>query len=132
MIHGTNTLEEQLPTFKEELLLLSQVKHAAASSYLPIEGTKRNGNMFWKDGRSKIDKGIGGQFWRVDPDYVDALGMNLVEGRLFSNEIASDSSAIIINQTLAKQLQLESPVVGKRIMNWRTWEVIGVVEGFSF
>lgn len=131
MIHGTNTLGEQLTVLKDELLRLSQVEHAAASSYLPVKGTKRNGNSFWKEGRKKIDKGVGAQFWRVDPDYLDVMSMKLVEGRVFSNEIASDSAAIIINQTMAKDLGLENPV-GERIMNWRTWEVVGVVEDFHF
>ena len=131
MIHGTNTLGEQLPTFKEELLQLSQVKHASISSSLPVKGTKRNSNSFWKEGRNKIDKGIGAQFWRVDPDYIDAMGIKLVDGRFFSEDIASDSAAMVINQTMAKALGLENPV-GQRIMNWRGWEIVGVVEDFHF
>lgn len=59
------------------------------------------------------------------------MKMNLLEGRVFSKEIASDSSAIIINQTLAKKLGLDNPV-GKQVMNWQTWDVIGVVEDFHF
>ncbi len=131
MLHGTNTLGEKLPLLKEELLGLSKVKHVALSSYLPVKGTKRNGNMFWKDGRDKIDVGIGAQIWRVDPDYIDVMGMKLVEGRNFSNDIASDSAAIVINQTMAKQLGLKNPV-GERIMNSDRWVVVGVVEDFHF
>ena len=131
MIQGTNTLRDKLAPFKNELLLLSEVKNVAASNYLPVSGTKRDQNQFWKDGRSKLDRGVGAQAWRVDPDYINTLGMNLLEGRGFSAEMASDSSAVIINQTMAKKLGLENPV-GKRIMNRRTWTVIGVVEDFHF
>ena len=131
MVHGTNTLGDQLQVFKDELLRLSQVKYAAASSYLPVKGTKRNSNSFWREGQNKIDHGVGGQFWRVDPDYINTMGMNLVEGRVFSNDIASDSAAIIINQTMARELGLENPV-GERIMNWANWVVVGVVEDFHF
>ena len=52
-----------------------------------------------------------------------------MEGRDFSEDMVSDTSAIIINQTLAKELSLKDPI-GKRIMNWRVYNVIGVVEDF--
>ena len=131
MIQGAHTLEEKQKEFKTELGRLPKVRNVTISSALPVEGTHRNGNSFWKDGRSTIDQGIGAQIWRVDPDYMETLGMNLVEGRGFIEDLASDSSALIINQTMAKKLGLESPV-GERIMNWETWTVVGVVEDFHF
>lgn len=130
MLQGTNTLDGKLLTFKEELLKLSEVKNAAFSNYLPVAGTKRDGNTFYKDGRDKIDRGVGAQRWTVDQDYVKTMGMRILEGRDFSDR-ASDSSAIIINETMAKKLNLENPV-GEKIMNWETWHVIGVVEDFHF
>jgi len=131
LIQGTNTLDEKIKTFKNELLQLSQVKSVTISDYLPIRGTKRNGNGFWNEGKDKIDKSIGVQFWRVDYDYIKTMGMKIVEGRNFSENMASDSSGIIINQTMAKKLGLTDPV-GKGVQNWRVWNVIGVVEDFHF
>lgn len=131
MIRGANTIGDKLAPLKNELLRLSEVKNVAASNYLPVSGTKRDQNQFWQEGRNKLDKGVGAQAWWVDPDYINTLGMKLLEGRGFSKEMASDSSAVIINRTMAKKLGLENPV-GKRIMNWRTWTIIGVVEDFHF
>lgn len=131
LIQGTNTLDKKIKTFKDELLQLSQVKSATISDYLPIRGTKRNGNGFWKEGMDKVDHNIGAQIWRVDYDYIKTMGMKIVEGRNFSEHMASDSSGIIINQTMAKKLGLQDPV-GKGIQNNRVWNVIGVVEDFHF
>jgi putative ABC transport system permease protein len=131
LIQGTNTLGAKIKTFKDELLQLSQVKSATISDYLPIRGTKRNGNGFWIEGRDKVDHSIGGQIWRVDYDYINTLGMKIVDGRNFSEKMASDSSGIIINQTMAKKLGLKDPV-GKRIQNNQVWNVVGVVEDFHF
>ncbi|HEY9048036.1 MAG TPA: ABC transporter permease, partial [Ohtaekwangia sp.] len=61
VIQGTNTLGDKVKTFKDELLQLSQVKHVTVSDYLPIRGTKRNGNGFWNDGKQKEEKSIGVQ-----------------------------------------------------------------------
>lgn len=131
MVRGANTLDKQQQAFKEELKNLSQVSNVTINNYLPVSGTTRDQNMFWKEGRDKIDKSIGAQRWFVDEDYINTMGMKLVEGRNFDKDIASDSSAIIINQAMAKELGLKNPI-GERIMNWHVWTVIGVVEDFNF
>lgn len=131
MIQGANTLKDKLPLFKEELRRLSAIEGVTSSNYLPVSGTKRDQNQFWNIGRKELDGGIGTQAWWVDEHYLSTMKMNLLEGRMFSKDIASDSAAIIINQTLAKKLGLDNPV-GKQLMNWQNWNVIGVVEDFHF
>ncbi len=131
LIQGTNTLDKKIKTFKDELLQLSRVKSVTISDYLPIRGTKRNGNGFWNEGKDKVDHSVGVQIWRVDYDYITTMGMKIVDGRNFSEDMASDSSGIIINQTMAKKLGLRDPI-GKGIQNNRVWNVVGVVEDFHF
>ncbi|GAC1306452.1 MAG: ABC transporter permease [Mucilaginibacter sp.] len=134
VIQGTNTLgDKNVKSFKNELQKLASVKSAFISDYLPISGTKRNGNTFYNEGRTKLDAGIGGQFWQVDDTYIKTLGMKLVEGRNFSYDRSDDTAGrtIIINQTLAKKLNLKNPI-GKRITNGYVFTVIGVVQDFNF
>jgi putative ABC transport system permease protein len=59
--------------------------------------------------------------------------MKLVEGRNFSYTIAADTQgSVIINQTLAKKLNLKNPI-GARITNgYGKYTVIGVVEDFNY
>lgn len=130
MIHGANTLANQ-QTFKDELLKLPQVKGVTMTQYLPVLGTKRDQNMFWREGKSQEEIGIGAQAWWVDVDYVSTMGMKIAAGRNFNRDLASDSSAVIINQTMAKELGMKNPL-GEKIQNWRVWTVIGVVEDFHF
>jgi putative ABC transport system permease protein len=131
-LEGTHMLgDKKIKTFKEELLKLSSVKNVSIGDYLPVRGTKRNGNQFFVDGKSKVDKPVPGQFWRVDHDYIKTLGMKLVSGRDFDVKMASDSDAVIINEKMAKELNLKDPL-GARIQNYRGWNVIGIVEDFHF
>ncbi len=133
LLHGTNTLGNKAKTFKNELLKLVDVENVTISSFLPIDGTRRDGNALWIEGRKNIDDPTSGQFWKVDHDYIKTLGMKIVEGRDFNNELASDANAAIINRVLAKELGLAEPFVGKKIANmWNTFEVIGVVEDFNY
>ena len=132
MVLGANTLGEKALTFKNELLRLSEVEGVTQSDYMPVSSTQRNGTQFWKDGRSKIDKGVGSQIWFVDEDYINTLGMKLADGRGFSAGMASDSSAIIINQALAKGLGLTAPLGEWITYGNLSYQVIGVVEDFYF
>ncbi|MBN2009407.1 ABC transporter permease [candidate division KSB1 bacterium] len=132
LLHGANTIGEQVASFKNELLQLPDVKSVTVSDFLPISGTKRDGNALWNDGKSKIDPPTYGQFWRVDHDYINTMGMNIIEGRNFSIDMPTDSKAAIINQKLARELGLAEPI-GKWIQNqWHAFEVIGIVEDFHY
>ncbi|MFS4468662.1 ABC transporter permease [Maribacter sp. 2210JD10-5] len=131
-LYGTNMLGDKIDTFKEELKNINGVKNVSVSDYLPLEGTKRNGNAFVNEGRDNLDETIFGQAWLIDEDYLETLGMKLVEGRNFSEDRSTDSTATIINQTMVEKLNLEEPL-GKKISRYGTlYEIIGVVEDFNF
>ena len=57
-IQGTNTLDKQTASFKNELLKQPQVKSVSVSDFLPVTGTKRNFNTFWKEGKTKEEAGV--------------------------------------------------------------------------
>ena len=134
ILQGTSTLgNNKVKSFKNELSKLASVKSVSISDYLPLAGTSRNGIPFFIDGRSRLDAGVQGQIWQIDDTYLKTLGMKLVEGRNFSYNMSDDTAGktVIINQTLAKRLNLKHPV-GARITNGSTFTVIGVVEDFNF
>ena len=132
ILHGTNSLGEKINTVKDELESLSTVQSVSISSYLPIENSQRDGTAYWKEGRQGIDPGIGGQNWRVDTDYAKTFGLEIIEGRDFSEKISSDRNAVLINQEMVRQLGLNEPV-GKHIeASFGSWEIIGVVKDFHY
>jgi putative ABC transport system permease protein len=79
LIHGTNTLGTHVVTLADELRSLPQVAEVTTGDYLPITGTKRNGNSFWNEGKRNIEPSIAAQFWRIDQTYFKTLGIELVE-----------------------------------------------------
>ncbi len=131
LIQGTGVLGAQVVSLANELREVPQVVQVSTGDYLPVRGSKRNGNGFWNEGRKSIDPTVSSQFWRVDQFYLNTLGIKLVEGRNFDRDLASDSSAIIINQKMAKELG--GNMLGKRITNYAgLWTVIGIVEDFHY
>ena len=132
MIQGTNTLGEEIKDFKHQLAGLPRVSSVSVSDYLPISGTKRNSNDFWREGKKKEEVAVSAESWTVDNDYLRTMGMRLVAGRNFAPDMTSDSQAVIINQAMAKSLHLANPI-GKRIsVSWTTYNIIGVVQDFNF
>ncbi|MEM9363854.1 MAG: ABC transporter permease [Bacteroidota bacterium] len=131
-LYGTNIMGDKVNTFKDELEKINGITSVTISDYLPLEGAKRNGNSYVNEGRDNIDETVPGQAWIIDEDYLETLGMKLVEGRNFDISKSSDDEAVIINQTLAKKLNLDEPL-GKKISRYGTlYTVIGVVADFNF
>lgn len=69
----------------------------------------------------------------IDSHFIPTLGINIIEGRNFSNEHTSDTeNSIIINQTAAKIMGLENPIGKKLPRGFKNASIIGVVEDFHF
>lgn len=119
-------------TLKEQVKTLSAVKSASLSGYLPTGGSR------WSNGLSVPGKeGLLSEFWLVDADYLPTMGMSLLAGRNFSEQLATDSSAIIINETAAKMLGFSSDPLNKVIhagpvRGFKVYNVIGIVKDFNF
>lgn len=61
----------------------------------------------------------------VDYDYFKVMGMSAVEGRVFSDKFATDSAAIVVNETALKKYKLKD-VLGQTWINNAT--LVGVVK----
>jgi len=61
-------------------------------------GIERDGDVVWVNHIS------------VDYDYFKTLGIEFTEGRDFSRMHSTDSSSVIINESLARVLQIEDPI----------------------
>ena len=132
LIEGAGTLNNQVTSFKNELKNLPQVKTISVSDYLPITGTKRNGNSFWHEGKVQTEKAVIAQKWKVDGDYIKTMGMKVIEGRDFNDAMSTDSASAIVNQAMVREMGGED-LIGKRISNGgETFTVIGVVQDFHF
>jgi putative ABC transport system permease protein len=77
-----------------------------------------------------------GNFFEVNADFIDALGLRLVAGRAFrpGEFVATPASSdippvIIVSETMARALYGREPAVGKRIYDTggKSAEVVGVV-----
>ena len=72
----------------------------------------------------------------VDEDYIDQLGIEVIAGRGFSRDFASDSSqAMVINEKAVSLLGYANAkdAIGARYQQWGSnGQIIGVVKDFNF
>jgi putative ABC transport system permease protein len=73
-------------------------------------------------------------FYGADYDHLDVLKIELLQGRYFSREFASDSMAVVLNEAAIKELGLSDPLNGKLQTDATApaLNVIGVVKDFNF
>jgi len=65
-------------------------------------------------------------------DFVNTMNLQLVEGRDFSKDFASDSSGYLVNETALKIFNYKNPI-GKPVALWgRKGTIIGVMKDFHF
>lgn len=143
-------LGANLHAFKEEVLRNTSIREGTISGYLPVAGSWRSSDTYWKDGvlptQTNIQDMVNLQMWGVDVDYLKTFGMNMKQGRDFSKEFLSDSNAVILNETALGRFKSERDPIGKKISHFgeirpdgspdptkiRSYSVIGVVEDFHF
>jgi putative ABC transport system permease protein len=66
----------------------------------------------------------------VDYDYFETLGMQIIQGRSFSEEYATDRENYVLNEEALRITELESPI-GKMFSCWEDeGKIIGIVKNF--
>lgn len=113
---------------------LAGVEYVGATTTL-IGSANWSGNI--RINRDGTDRRI--DFCQVNYEYLDAMGIRLLEGRNFSKEFPADTiNTIILNETAVRELNLNKPI-GQRLV-WNEGgpdtvlyaEVVGVVRDFHY
>lgn len=141
VLHNTYYLGNQTKTFRNELMKIPGVENASMTGSLPTEAVGSK-NSWFKDATLDPTKGIIINNYYTDKNYIPTLGISLAEGRNFSDNFPSDSSAVIINETAAKMFGFAKPL-NERLyyptgddstdkLHAVAYHIVGVVKDFNF
>jgi putative ABC transport system permease protein len=127
---GAPGLQQSIPVLKNKLEQSPAILGTARTASMPGRTFGRRGVV--PEGAPQEDTWIVSVL-TFDESYVDLMGMEIVDGRMFDRDIQTDQQeAILINEAMAKELAWDQPI-GKKIgfgQNQRT--IIGVVKDFHF
>ena len=146
LVNDAYMLGDARDAFKEEVAQLGPVVSSSFSGFIPVNGYNRNDNTYWKKGLSPDESNtVNSQMWSVDYDYVKTMGMEIIKGRDFDKDIASDSGAVILNEEAMREFgfdQIDGNAIqtygfdgntGKVLMDqFNNYKIIGVVRDFHF
>jgi putative ABC transport system permease protein len=112
-------------------------KVSTEPSVLSVAGTSSSFNHGWSHYGYKIkDENKAAFVYRVDPNYAELLNLEFVAGRNFDERIVSDSTAVVINEALARDMGWDNPL--EEYLNWNEdsvglgAKVIGVLKDYHF
>lgn len=135
VIHNAYALDNHIHTFKDGLTGIAGVKSASISGSLPTD-MDNDQNGWFKDASLDVKKVSVLTDFDVDNDYIPTLGMEMVQGRNFSKDYLTDSSALIINEAAVQALGLKDPINTFMYRPWdngpKQFHIIGVVKDFNF
>ncbi len=126
-IAATGELAGHYNIFKQELAAIPEVKNKSAGSENLLQFGGAVTGMDWPGKVPGQELSV--IVTHVQYDWTKTAGLKMIEGRDFSPEFGTDSSACLINETAVQKMGLKSPVVGAVVGGNR---VIGVVQNFVF
>lgn len=109
----TEEMVNKVPVLKQQLSANPNILKVGTANATIGNGAGKT-IMHVESPEGMVERGI--NFFRVDQDFIDAVGIRLIDGRGFSEDFPGDTSTgVIINQTLAARLNWDDPI-GKKVI----------------
>jgi putative ABC transport system permease protein len=123
--------ESNLKTFLDEVRRIPGVVNASSAGHSFIGRTNNTSGLTWP-GKNPDDMIL---FENVGTNYglLETLGVQLAEGRFYSEDSPSDTSKVIFNEAAIRVMNLKDPI-GQKIRLWDQYdlEIVGVVKDFHY
>ena len=105
---------------------------AASYSNNVIPGV--NNTTIFRKPESEEDHIIG--VYYADHEHIDVMGFSVIAGRNFSRDIPSDSSAMLVNEAVVKEMGWQNPI-GEKLISFNGPKpseitVVGVLKDYNF
>jgi len=134
VIKNTNVLGNRAKILKDELKQMPDVQNATLSSYQPTGDEDLKTGLF---PHQKIDikEDILTEFWSVDEDFINTMGLKLINGRNFAKDMGSDTAGMIVNEAFVRKLGEKDPLnknIYRDSYGVQQYHIIGLVKDFNF
>ncbi len=121
-------LSRQADSYKTQLQQIPEVKQVTFTSGNPLDYHRSTGSADWqgKDPNESVEINV----LNVDTDFFETMGVELLQGRAFSEFMTTDTSHYIINEVTADLIGFDDPI-GQDFSIWgNQGKIIGMVRNF--
>lgn len=127
-------VQEEINVVKNALATVPSVNGVSAQRTVPGGFFPKAGTLIQRAGGDMEVKSP--DLYEIDYDFISNFGIEIVAGRDYSRDYASDSTkAMIVNEAAARYWGYSEPkdIIGKKFEQWgKTGEIIGVVKDFNY
>jgi putative ABC transport system permease protein len=125
------SLNNNWDAFRTEIKSNAAFTEIGRSEKIPSEIIEEEGIHRNKKGSDQIY--VANAFF-ADEGYLDVFKLELVTGRFFSRDIASDSNSVIINESAAQLMGIDNQLAHKEFISsrYKTLEIVGIVKDYNF
>jgi putative ABC transport system permease protein len=121
----------KLETFRTRLLTQPGIESITSASQIPIDIGNSTVGVEW-EGKDPNEKILFSNI-NVDFEFVQAMKMNMKEGRPFDRSRITDTSNYIVNEKAAEKFGFKNGVADQDLTMWgRKGKIVGVVKDFNF
>ncbi len=126
-----NNLRQDYNTIKDILLKDPNIEAVTTSRVLPVYACPSMTLRNWEG--KEDDRTMTLHFIGVGFDFLKTMKIEMVEGRAFSEEYASDTiNSIIVNEEAVRQIGFEDPIGKSVTIFGETAYIVGVMKDFNF
>lgn len=123
---GTDAIHKQYEAVKDELLKTGAIVSMAEGDVPPTTGAGSTSAIEWRDKDPNLS--VDFQQAGVAADYGKTAGWQFREGRDFSNQFLTDSSAVVINEAAVKFMGMKNPLIENVTYYGNRFRIIGVIK----
>jgi putative ABC transport system permease protein len=132
----SKNIRQNIEAFRNTLTQDTRIKSVAVSSNIPGSAMFSD-TVFKRDDSDDIFSII---YIATDYEFVETYGLNVIQGRNFSEEFSTDiQGVVILNQAAAKEIgYIPEEAAGKKLLRYQSSTefvestIVGVVEDFHF
>ena len=121
----TDKVHKNYEAVKDELFKTGAVVSMAEGDVAPTQAAGSTSAIEWKDKDPNLS--VDFQQAGVSPEYGKTAGWEFKEGRDFSRDFLTDSSAVVINEAAVKFMGLKKPVGDNLKYYGNLFKIIGVI-----
>lgn len=131
-IEMRGNLPQLFKEFKKELLVNPHILSVTASSGIPGIWGYRFSHSLWQWEGQNPDEEILMRVVHVDDDFIETFGMDIVQGRIFSQNRSTTTAGkeVMVNETAAEIMDMKSPIGKHLSVDNQNFKIIGVVKDY--
>ena len=128
-IEMTEQLTQKKEVLKSLLTGIPGINEVAFTQYYPGKDISQWRTQIEINGETKQ---LNFHTFSADAPVLEMMGLQLVTGRFYSDDLPSDKGKVVVNETFLSEHNILNPIGSRISMGKRSWEILGIVKDFHF